>query len=203
MKLDDATVDRELEAAALQTITALLDHTAAAVSAASATPALSAGSLPGAANGSAIAPNSLQLQMRAGQPLEQRMAASINAEIAVALAQAEARAYAEEDDDGEEDENGGDDEDEQDQDNEPDPESGPRENGGSQRSASAGVDADVDMNGGRGYGLECERVRTVFGMEVLGRVEGEDEVEEFPIPLRARKGKEPAVTVLAGMKRKR
>ena len=104
-------------------------------------------------------------------PLEEHLVATISAEIAAALAKAHARIY-EDEEDGEDEESGSED------------------------------GADPNISGVRGEdGEERRRGGELAGptAALLGG-DGEEE-EEFPVPLRPRRGKEPAG--VAGMKRKR
>lgn len=201
IKLDDDAIDRELEAAALQTITALLEHQPAAAAAAATTTAALA-----SASTSHSIPSNPQLpqHLLAGQQsLEPRIAASITAEITVALAQAEAaaRAYAAEDeDDGEEGEEE-EEEEEADDEEEEDLDIVDVEADSGQAGPPGSQGRGVKANGHAGA-YANERFGAVFGLEVLGE-EGDESVDGLAIPLRARKGTAGVMPVLAGLKRKR
>lgn len=120
---------------------------------------------------------SASLSPTSDSALESRVMASISAEIAAALAQAQARAF--EDDEDEDYESG----------------------------------SDLERHGtGSGIGPKTSGIRGESGRDpgrssAEGEREGllptvdEEEEDEFPIPLRTRKGKEPVGVV--GLKRKR
>ncbi|KAH9951903.1 hypothetical protein B0H21DRAFT_775513 [Amylocystis lapponica] len=112
------------------------------------------------------------LRLHDGEELEPHMTASISAEIAAALAEAQARIYAEEDDDEGDEESGS-------------------------ESALEGIGQNT--SGIRG-GAQC--AGHGVGLEMIAGLGAEEDAEDFPIPLRTRKGKE-AVAVGTGLKRKR
>lgn len=106
------------------------------------------------------------------EPLEIRVA-SISAEIAAAIAQAQSRVYDDEDDEDEDEESG----------------SG-QEMGGPETIVP-------NTSGIRGLGGGENRIMDKEGRRL---VEEDDDSDAFPVPLRARKGKDSPVT---GNKRKR
>lgn len=118
-------------------------------------------------------------------PLEEQLVATISAEIAAALAKAQARIY--EDDDYEEDEESG-------------SELGQTDGIAPNTSRIRDEDGHGPPSGGGGGGGGGGEERAPVGAD-LGALLGGDEEEEFPIPLRTRKGKEPVGVI--GLKRKR
>ncbi|KAF7789507.1 hypothetical protein EIP86_000453 [Pleurotus ostreatoroseus] len=112
-----------------------------------------------------------------GAPLEEQLVATISAEIAAALAKAQARIY--EDEEFEDEEESG-------------SELAPAEGIVQNTSGIRGEDGEIGPGGGE---------RAEGGNALGGLLGGEGEEEEFPVPLRTRKGKEPVG--VAGLKRKR
>ena len=109
-------------------------------------------------------------------PLEEQLVATISAEIAAALAKAQARIY-EEDEYEEEDDSG------------------------SELGQDGIIPNTSGIRGEDGPGHSAGGDRGGAGKDFGVLLGGDEEDEEFPIPLRTRKGKEPVGVI--GLKRKR
>lgn len=123
------------------------------------------------AGGSHIAPRSAE-RSGSDEPLERRVA-SISAEIAAAIAQASSHALDGEDDVGEEDEDG----------------------------ERWTADSGTEIGMAEGIVPKTSGIRGEAGKDVDFMDDDDEDSDTFPIPLRTRKGKDPASIV--GMKRKR
>ncbi|KAH0830570.1 hypothetical protein J3R83DRAFT_2025 [Lanmaoa asiatica] len=140
------------------------------------------------ANANRIAPQSAECS-GPDEPLESRVA-SISVEIAAAIAQASSQALDEEDDveeDGTEEEDG----------------DGCGAGSGNEMSMAESIVPNTSGIRGDGGGSEsgCTRGDSVGGKSIECVEEDDEDSDTFPIPLRTRKGKDPASVV--GIKRKR